>query len=77
MLMPAFDIVLNRMAPEGKKASYFALYDLRQIGSSVGPVVGGLVYANSRTGYLFSSVALSCLLSLALFLQCQRQYKLG
>lgn len=53
LTIPAGEILIDRIAPEEHKASYFGLAELRQLGFFAGPAVGGIVLESRGHPTLF------------------------
>jgi len=61
LALPAVDILIDKIAPSRKKATYFGLAELRQLGFFVGPYFAGLILQayNITAMYLFGIGILS------------------
>lgn len=63
LLFPCFETLMDQMAPDDKKASYFAIGEMKQLGFLIGPSIGGLLYDLGGASILFGCFAALCLLS--------------
>jgi len=43
LVMPAMDVALDAIAPEGKKALYYGVAEIRSIGFTAGPILAGAI----------------------------------
>ena len=77
LLFPCFDMLMDKLAPSGAKASYFAIGEVKQIGFLLGPVLAGVVYDWSGASALFGSFSMCCLASAMFFSMCRAHIEQG
>lgn len=58
LVFPTNNILLDQLAPEGMRGTYFGAGGLRNLGNSVGPVLGGWILGqwSGRTLFLFIAI---------------------
>lgn len=58
LCFPAGSVLLDRLAPEGMRGTYFGTQSFKYLGTSIGPWLGGVVLVGSGAGALFLGAAL-------------------
>jgi MFS family permease len=69
-VFPFFDTLMDRIAPEGAKATYFAIGEMKQLGLLLGPSLGGIMFDLGGASSLFFSFSMLCSISLFSFSRC-------
>lgn len=67
LALPAGEILIDRVAPAGHKASYFGLAEMRQLGFFIGPAAGGFVLGGAGQFVVFLASAIAILGAGALY----------
>jgi MFS family permease len=76
MLFPCFDTLMDRLAPAGNKASYFAVGEVKQLGFLLGPVLGGMLIDWSGASLMFMVLSACCMASGMFFAACENRIRL-
>ncbi|WP_167350308.1 MFS transporter [Vibrio bivalvicida] len=75
LCLPASEILISRVSPEGNKASYFGIAEIRQLGFFFGPVLGGLVIDHLNVSDLFVYSSLMSIVTGIIYMTCIKETK--
>lgn len=67
ILFPLLNVLVDQMAPEHLKGSYFGAASMSGLGIAIGALLGGWILANWGGSWLYSFMALLCLVILLLY----------
>jgi MFS family permease len=58
LVVPTLSVVIDELAPDGMRGSYFGAATLRQLGPTIGPALGGFVLSGAGATVLFIFMAI-------------------
>ena len=67
ILFPLLNVLVDQMAPEHLKGSYFGAASMSGLGIAIGALLGGWILANWGGSWLYGCMALLCLAILMLY----------
>ncbi|MGV3345188.1 MFS transporter [Enterobacteriaceae bacterium LUAb1] len=67
ILAPVQYLLIDKIAPDDKKVSYFSIQELSNIGGAINPLLTGFIIAFSSTGYVYFILGGCCCLAGLIF----------